>query len=116
MKKLLLGIAFTLCLVFSLVATVMAADTENTYYVVQSDGSDVALALTAEGKSVVSIDKLYSSYGESTKADSTYFISQFDGQVLNLILAENVSYAMGTNPSNPTGSGIRLDKIGRAHV
>ena len=110
MKKIFFSFIFTLCLVFSLVATVMAADTENTYYVVQSDGSDVALALTAEGKSVVSIDKLYSSYGESTKADSTYFISQFDGQVLNLILAENVSYAMSTNPSNPTGSGIRLDK------
>lgn len=97
-------------MVFSSVATVMATEAENTYYVVQNEGSDLAQSLAAEGKNVVSIDKLYSSYGDSTKADTTYFVSQFDGQVLNLILAENVSYAMGTNPSNPTGSGIRLDK------
>ena len=110
MKKLFLGLIFTLCLVFSLVATVMAADIENTYYVVQNEGSDLARSLAAEGKNVVSIDKLYSAYGDSTKEGTTYFVSQFDGQVLNLILAENVSYAMSTNPSNPTGSGIRLDK------
>ena len=110
MRKLIFTLIFALCLVVFLVATVMATDVENTYYVVQSETSDVATALVTEGKDIVSIDKLYSSYGDSTKEGSTYFVSQFDGQVLNLILAENVSYSLGTNPSNPTGSGIRLDK------
>ena len=110
MKRTLLVLAFALVLIFTLSAVVFAAEGENTYYVVQSEDSQLAQDLVAEGKNVVGIEKLYAAKGSSTATDSTYFVSRFDGEVLNLILAENVSYCMSTNPSNPGGSGIRLDK------
>ena len=110
MKRTLLILTFVLSLIFALSVVSLAAEDEYTYYVVQSEESDLASTLKDEGKSVVGIEKLYSSYSDSTAADSTYFVNQFDGKTLNLILAENVSYSMEPNPSNPTGSGIRLDK------
>ena len=110
MKKILLILAFVLVFAFSLSLAAFAQETENTYYVVQSEDSDLAVSLTAEGKNVVGIEKLYSSKGLSSAEDSTYFVSLFDGKVLNLILAENVSYCVDVNPSDPGGSGIRLDK------
>lgn len=110
MKKALLALVLALCLMLAFSVLALAQDGENTYYVVQSEGSELATTLKAEGKSVVGIERLYSSRGDSLSTSSTYFLNQFDGEELNLILAENVSYAMGTNPSNPTGSGIRLDK------
>ncbi len=111
MKKTLLAIAVALCLMLAFCVLALAQENEeSTYYVVQSESSELAAALIAEGKNVVGIEKLYSSRGNSLATGSTYFLNQFDGRELNLILAENVSYAMGTNPSNPTGSGIRLDK------
>lgn len=110
MKKILLSLALILSLIFAFSVVIMASEAENTYYVVQSEDSELALTLVSEGKSIVGIEKLYSSRGDSIKEDSTYFLSQFDGKTLNLVLAENVSYCMGTNPSNPIGSGIRLDK------
>ena len=116
MKRTLLILAFIVSLIFAFSVVSFATEAENTYYVVKSEDSALADSLRAEGKSVVGIEKLYSSKDASVVADSTYFISQFDGKELNLILAENVSYAMGTNPSNPWGSGIRLDKAVKLNV
>ena len=109
MKRALLILIFAFAFIFAFSIVAFATD-ESTYYVVQSEDSALAQGLLAEGKNVVGIEKLYASKGDSTASGTTYFVSQFDGKVLNLILAENVSYCMGTNPSNPTGSGIRLDK------
>ena len=116
MKRTLLILAFIVSLVFAFSVVSFATEADNTYYVVKSEGSDLANSLRAEGKNVVGIEKLYSSKDASVAQDSTYFVSQFDGKELNLILAENVSYAMGTNPSNPWGSGIRLDKAVELNV
>ncbi len=110
MKKTLLILAFVLSLFLAFSMVSFATESENTYYVVQSEESDLAASLKAEGKGVVGVDKLYSSRNDAIKEGSTYFLNQFDGKELNLILAENVSYCMGINPSDPTGSGIRLDK------
>ena len=116
MKRTLLLLAFIVSLVFAFSVVSFATEADNTYYVVKSESSDLANSLRAEGKNVVGIEKLYSSKDASVAENSTYFVSQFDGKELNLILAENVSYAMGTNPSNPWGSGIRLDKAVKLNV
>ena len=110
MKKSLLVFIFSLSLIFAFSVISFAQEMENIYYVVQSEESELASSLKSEGKNIVGIERLYSSQSDSTAEESTYFLSQFDGHELNLILAENVSYCMSTNPSNPWGSGIRLDK------
>lgn len=104
MKKIFIILTFALCLIFTLTIVSMAQEMENCYYVVQNEDSDVALTLVSEGKSIIGIEKLY-----STKGDTSCFLYQFENSTLNLILAENVSYCMNPNPSNPWGSGIRLD-------
>ena len=109
MKKTLLILAFVLSLIFVFSIVSLAQETENTYYVVQSEESELAASLIAEGKCIVGIDKLYSSPANAMAENSTYFISQFDGKTLNLILAEDVSYRAG-NDSGPRATGIRLDK------
>ena len=109
MKKTLLILAFVLSLIFVFSIVSLAQETENTYYVVQSEESELAASLIAEGKCIVGIDKLYSSPTNAMAENSTYFISQFDGKTLNLILAEDVSYRAG-NDTGPRATGIRLDK------
>ena len=90
MKRTLLILAFIVSLIFAFSVVSFATEAENTSYGVKSEDSALADSLRAEGKSVVGIEKLYSSKDASVAADSTYFISQFDGKELNLILAENV--------------------------
>lgn len=109
MKRTLFIIAFAFMLIFVLSVISFANDTDNTYYIVQSEESELAASLIAEGKSIVGIEKLYSSPANAMAENSTYFISQFDGKTLNLILAENVSHRAG-NDSGPRATGIRLDK------
>ena len=92
MKKILLILAFVLSLVFALSIVSLATDTENTYYVVQSEDSEIAEALRQEGKSVIGVSVLYSSRNDSIKEDSTYFLNQFNNSEINLILAENINY------------------------
>ena len=116
MKKVILAFVFALSLALAFSIATLAADLENTYYVVQSEASELADSLRAEGKNVVGIERLYATKEAAQAQDSTYFVSQFDGMELNLILAENVSYCMSTNPSNPWGSGIRLDKAVKLNV
>ena len=109
MKKILLILAFVLSLFFALSIVSFATDTENTYYVVQSEDSEIAEALRQEGKSVIGASKLYSSRNDSIKEDSTYFLNQFNNSEINLILAENINYKISSTNS-PLGAGVRLDK------
>ena len=85
MKKILLILAFVLSLVFALSIVSLATDTENTYYVVQSEDSEIAEALRQEGKRVIGVSVLYTSRNDSIKEDSTYFLNQFNNSEINLI-------------------------------
>ena len=115
MKKTLLILAFVLSLILAFSIVSFASEGENTYYVVSSEDSDLASSLRAEGKNVVGISKLYTSSSYSIADNTTYFISQFENKTLNLILAENVSYATG-NDTGPRATGVRLDKAVTVNV
>ncbi|MBO4983496.1 MAG: alkaline phosphatase family protein [Clostridia bacterium] len=115
MKKTLLILAFVLSLILAFSIVSLASETENTYYVVESEDSALAGTLKEEGKNVVGISKLYTSASNSIAENTTYFISQFEGQTLNLILAENVSYSTG-NDTGPRATGIRIDKAVTVNV
>ena len=115
MKKTLLILAFVLSLILAFSIVSLASEVENTYYVVGSEDSDLASSLREEGKNVVGISKLYTSATIASTENSTYFINQFENKTLNLILAENVSYATG-NDTGPRASGVRLDKAVTVNV
>lgn len=66
-----------------------ASEVTDTYYIVQSEESELALQLVNEGKKVISATKLFS---ESTKKEATSaFLSQYeDKSHIELIFAENI--------------------------
>ena len=99
MKKVLLTILVVALFVCALAVSVSADDVvsaENTYYLVQSTDSALALSLQEEGKNVKSFDELLEDMGDNdngvatTKVENT-FLSQFDdGEVVKLIFAESI--------------------------
>ena len=111
MKKLFYTLIIALCLAIALSVASYATELENEYYVVQSESSELASSLRDQGKNVVGISTLYATKEDASKslADYDYFINRFEGGTLNLVLAENVSYALNSG-SGPDASGVRLQK------
>ena len=114
MKRILLVSLFTMlfvCFMAMAVSAQGAVSGDNTYYVVMDEESQLANSLKAEGKQIVGVASLHDTRANITAEDSTYFLNQFDGQTVNLVLAENISYTHPVLVSNdPYCSGLRLEK------
>ena len=102
MKKAI--ILFLTIISFSLLFTVAIfaedAGEAEAYYLVQSEDSDLALSLQAEGKNVVGVANLYGNEG--------FFATLTADSNINLILAENISYKPSGNITNTPGSSNAL--------
>lgn len=121
MRKVKILVTMLLCLIFafSICLAVSAEEMENVYYVVQEEGSELEQSLIAEGKQVVSIDKLHETKNNAQSTDGTvdYFVNRFENQTLNLILAENVSYAHPNQVSDDAYcSGFRIERAMTVNV
>lgn len=122
MRRTKILITLLLCVAMVLALSIIASAedaADNTYYVVMDTESDLAKGLIAEGKQVVSIDKLHETKKNAQSTDGTvdYFVNRFENQTLNLILAENVSYVHPNQVSNDAYcSGFRIERAMTVNV
>ena len=97
MKKLVLFLTVLtfVCFIFavSAYAAPFGGEVTDTFYVVASQGSEVANALTAEGKSVVVLAEIYADTRQTSGND---WIDAFeDGDHIEFIFAENIIESVG---------------------